>query len=145
MFYETGMIIDDTGFIWLTIPGSPANVDFPADYLSYLFKTYKEKTFILAHTHPVGFNDLSGDDLDMLKSWSMAVPGRMYFDILSGNFNIPDTQFVHKRFHAEIESFKEWEARSKEGERKIQFIEEQPDLKDQPWVKKILLLSYEGR
>ena len=142
MFNETGMIIDEIGEIWLVIPGTSVSVDFPADYLWYLFKTYKEKTFILAHTHPIGFDNLSQDDMDMLKAWSFAVPGRMYFDMLLGNPYVLNAPFLHKRFHVEIESFEEWVARGKKGERNIDIIEEQMDIKDKSWIKRILELSY---
>jgi hypothetical protein len=77
---EYGAIVDRDGNLINIIEGNPGMVVFPQDLLYLLHKKSPGSAFLLAHTHPPGMTQLSGEDISTLKAqalWMYPFPARM--------------------------------------------------------------------
>lgn len=135
---EIGMVVDDSGYIWMTILGDLASVNFPTIELMNILKSYPNKKFIFAHSHPPGIENWSSDDHNLFMSWAMTFTNRIVFDII-----VCKNTIIHKRYSMKFCDKNNWVEKGKHIDGRDCLITiTYPKENDTFWVKKIVELSY---
>ncbi len=118
---EIGGIIDREGHLLHVVEGTPGMVVFPQEILHQLHKDNPGIIQTLAHTHPSGMTELSGEDISTLKAqalWMYPYPIRM------STITWVNGAFVETRWIGFWEAKELWEARGKKDARKFQMLKE---------------------
>ncbi len=137
--YEVGALVDKEGQILHITEGDPGVVVFPQELIYQLHKANPGIIHCLAHTHPPGMTELSGEDKSTLKAqalWMYPFPARMSTITWTNDLQRSGTinsGFIETRYLAFFEAKETWIARGKETPRKFYLIEE---LQREIWLTK---------
>ena len=127
---ETGGIISPNKNILHLVDGTAGSVEFPAELIIQLHKESKGIVYCLAHVHPPSMTEMSGLDEEMLRGWTIALfPFNVRLSVISQTegwtFNSLEVPFRETVYFGNLESREAWEARGKQGTRKLEIIKEQ--------------------
>jgi hypothetical protein len=122
---EVQFILLDDQIVDINI-GSPVRVDLKPLTFSALLQRFPDKQITILHSHPHGFDNFSNEDFTTLRAWCNAFPGRLIYMglvTLKQVYTFIQDSVVEKYLEGFTETYEDWAARGKVGERQFECIE----------------------